>query len=90
MAWKSGRKVPLLPLGHSRPLQTIQLSDLVGCDSPLKIVMAVSPDPESSNSNKKGAKLPLLSADGCHTQLEGQHCPLIRYQGVFFKGVETL
>ncbi len=52
------------------------------CDSPLKIVMAfwrtiicqrraVSPDPESLNSNKKGAKLPLLSAEGCHTQMDG-------------------
>ena len=41
MAWKSGLKVPFLPLGHSCPLQTILLSDLVGCDSPLQIVMAV-------------------------------------------------
>jgi hypothetical protein len=56
MAWKSGRKVPFLPLGRSCPLQTILLSDLVGCDSPLQIVMAVcptTPDPESLNSNKK-------------------------------------
>jgi hypothetical protein len=25
--------VPLLPLGHSCPLQTILLSDLVGCEA---------------------------------------------------------
>jgi hypothetical protein len=42
-------------------------------------------DPDSSNSNKKGSKLPLLYAEGCHTRLEGQHCPLITYQGIFFK-----
>ena len=41
LAWKSGLKVPFLPLGRSCPLQTILLSDLVGCDSPLQIVMAV-------------------------------------------------
>ncbi len=40
MTWKSGLKVPFLPLGHSRPLQTMLLSDLVGCDSPLQIEMA--------------------------------------------------
>ncbi len=45
---------------------------------------AVKPDPESSNSYKKGAKLPLLSADRCHTRLEGQcACPLITYQAFF-------
>jgi hypothetical protein len=41
LAWKSGLKVHLLPLGPSCPLQTILLSDLVKCDSPLQIVMAV-------------------------------------------------
>jgi hypothetical protein len=30
LAWKSGLKVPLQPLGPSCPLQTILLSDLVG------------------------------------------------------------
>ncbi len=40
-AWKSGLKVPLLLLGPSCPLQTILLSDLVGCDSPLQIVMVI-------------------------------------------------
>ncbi len=40
LAWKSGLKVPFLLLGPSCPLQTILLSDLAGCDSPLQIVMA--------------------------------------------------
>jgi hypothetical protein len=40
LAWKSGLKVPFLALGRSCPLKTILLSDLVGCDSPLQIVMA--------------------------------------------------
>jgi hypothetical protein len=35
LAWKSGLKVLFLPLGRSCPLQTILLSDLVGCYSPL-------------------------------------------------------
>jgi hypothetical protein len=100
LAWKSGLKVPFLPLVSSCPLQTILLSDLVGFDSPLQIVMAVwhtnifsrgpvKPDPESLNLNKKGAKLPFLSAEGCHTPKKGQHCTLITYQGVIFKGGET-
>ncbi len=41
MAWKSGLKMPLLPIGPSSPLQTILLSDLFRCDSPLQIVKAV-------------------------------------------------
>jgi len=41
LAWKSGLKVPFLPRGRSWPLQTILLSYLVGCDSPLQIVIAV-------------------------------------------------
>ncbi len=41
MAFKSGLKVPLLTLGPSCPLQTILLSDLLGCGSPLQILMAV-------------------------------------------------
>jgi hypothetical protein len=40
LAWKLGHKVPFLPLGRSRPLQTILLNDLFGCDSPLQIEMA--------------------------------------------------
>ncbi len=51
---------------------------------------AVTPVSESLNSDKKGTKLPFLSAEGCRTPLEGQHCTLITYQGVFFKGGETL
>ncbi len=34
LTWKSGLKVPLLPLEPSCPLQKILLSDLIGCDSP--------------------------------------------------------
>ncbi len=86
--------MPLLPVGRCCPLQTI-LSDLVRCeDSNGRFThhycqqRAVTTDPESSNSNRKGAKLPLLSAEGCHTWLEGQHCPLITNQGVFFQGGE--
>ncbi len=33
--------MPLLPIGRSCALETILLSDLVGCDSPLQIVMAI-------------------------------------------------
>ena len=51
---------------------------------------AVTPGPESLNSNKKAAKRTLLSAEGCRTRLDGQHCPLITYQGIVFKGGETL
>ncbi len=42
LAWKSLRlQRAFLPLGRSCPLQTIPtLSDLVGCDSPLQMVMA--------------------------------------------------
>ncbi len=40
LAWKSGLKEPFWTLGHSCPLQTILLSDLVGCGSPLQIVIA--------------------------------------------------
>jgi hypothetical protein len=40
LAWKSGLKMPFLTLWCSCPLQTILLSDLVRCDSPLQIVMA--------------------------------------------------
>jgi hypothetical protein len=54
LAWKSGLKVLFLTLGRSCPLQTILLSDLVECDSPLHIVMAFWSI--------------ILSAEGCHTQ----------------------
>jgi hypothetical protein len=97
LAWKSSLKVPFLPLGRSCPLQTILLIDLVGFDSPLQIVMAfwctiiVSrglSHPESLNSNKKGAKLTLLSAEGCHT-LDGQDwaaLPSDNISGSIFQG----
>ncbi len=47
----------------------------------------VTPDPESLNSNIKDTKLLLLSAEDCHTLLDGQHCPLITIsgQGIFSK-----
>jgi hypothetical protein len=35
------------------------------------------------NSTKKGAKLPFLSSEGCHTRLDGRNCTLITYKGVF-------
>ncbi len=35
--------MPLLPLRPYSALQTILLSDLVGCDSPLQVVMDVGP-----------------------------------------------
>jgi hypothetical protein len=41
VAWISDLKVPLLPLGPSCPLQTILLNDLVGCGSPLQILMSL-------------------------------------------------
>jgi hypothetical protein len=40
----------------------------------------VTPDPGSSNL-KKLAKLPLRSAEGCHTRRNGQHWPLRRIMG---------
>ncbi len=39
LAWKSGLKLYCLTLGRFCTLQTILLSDLVRCDSPLQIVM---------------------------------------------------
>jgi hypothetical protein len=63
MAWKSGLKVILLPFGPSCPLQTILLSDLVGCDTALQIIMVFG----ALFSNLKQVKQPLLSAAGGHT-----------------------
>ncbi len=92
LAWKSGLKVPSAnysaewygwvwqPPADSNDLLEYHYGQQ----------RAVTPYPESLNSNEMGAKLPFLSAEGCHTWLEGQHCPLITYQGVFFKGGETL
>ncbi len=41
LAWKSGHKVPLLPIGPSCPPQAILLGDLVWCGSLLQVVMVV-------------------------------------------------
>jgi len=105
--------VPFLPWGCYCPLQTILLSDQVGCDSPLQKEMAVwrplkkkkfkgwkrpllSAEPvipswmgttalwEQPNK-KKGAKQPLLSTEGCHTQVDGHRCPLRTYLGIFLR-----
>jgi hypothetical protein len=54
----------LLPFGPPCPLQTILLRDLVGYDSPLKIVMTVWC---TFFKNLKHAKQLLLSAAGFHT-----------------------
>jgi hypothetical protein len=78
LARKSGLKVPFLPVGTpGLALQTILLSNLVGFDSPsadsngLLAQRVVTPNPESSISNIKGAKLPLISAEGCHIRRMG-------------------
>jgi hypothetical protein len=63
-AWKSGLKVPLLPLGPSWPLKTIKLGDLVGCDNLLKIVWPFG----ALYFKFKWAKRPLLSADCSHAR----------------------
>jgi hypothetical protein len=62
LAWICGLKVPLLPSGPSCPLQTILQSDLVGCDSPLPILMPFG----ALFPNLKLAKRPLLYAAGCY------------------------
>ncbi len=49
--------------GPSCPLQTILLSDLIGCDRPLQMVMTIW----RIFLNLKRAKQPLLPAEGCHT-----------------------
>jgi hypothetical protein len=71
---------------------TILLSDLVGCDSPLQIVMAGW----RTFSHLKLAKRPFLSAEGCPPNLTSSnfkksapnghyylHCPLSTSHGVF-------
>jgi len=64
MAWKSGLKVPLLPVRISCTLQTILLSDLVWCDRLLQIVMVFG----ALFLNLKRAKQPVVRAAGCHTR----------------------
>jgi hypothetical protein len=50
---------------------------------------AVTPDPESFNSNKKGAKLPLLSAEGLSHLIGWAAVPSDNISGRFFKGGEA-
>jgi hypothetical protein len=47
-------------------------------------------DLESLNSNKKGAKLPSLSAEGSHTPNGWAALLSYNISGYFFKGGETL
>jgi hypothetical protein len=42
--------------------------------------------PSKYKFKKMCDKRPLLSVKGCHTELDGQHCPLRPYHGIFFKG----
>jgi hypothetical protein len=60
LAWKSGLKMPLLPYRPSCPLQTILLSDLVGYDNLLQIVMSVW----RTFFKFEVRQIPLLSAAG--------------------------
>ncbi len=69
LAWKSGLKVSLLPLGPSCRLQTILLSDLVGCACQLQIELAVW---RTFFLNLKRAKQPLQFAAGCNAQTTEQ------------------
>jgi hypothetical protein len=78
LAWKSGLKVPLLPLGCSCVPSANYSSEWFGrvrqpsADRNDRFTFthhycqqrAITPDPESLNSNKKGSRLPLLSAEG--------------------------
>ncbi len=101
--WKSGLKVPLGPLCL---LQTILLSDLVGSDGPLQIVMAMwvnffqiwsvpnghyfllglSSPTQQVQIQKNFTRRHVLSAEGCHTRLDGQHCPLRTYHAILPQG----
>jgi hypothetical protein len=87
--------VPLILLGRSCPLQIILLCDLVGyADSNVglahffkklmyseqPLLSAAGPTQQVKNK-KKCAKW--LSAGGCHTRLDGQHCLLGIYHSVF-------
>jgi hypothetical protein len=63
MALKSGLKVPLLPSGRYCPLQTILLSDLVGCYSLLQIVMAVP----CTFSKFQASQIAIIVSSGLHT-----------------------
>ncbi len=58
-------------------------------NSQYRLQQAATPDPTSLYF-KKVHQRPLLSAVGCHTRQDGQHCPLRTYHDVFFKGREIL
>jgi hypothetical protein len=92
LAWKSSLKVPLLLLGPSCPLKTILLSNQVLCDSLLQIVMVIKvnsglPHPNNKLKIQKNGRNGHLQ-QSCHTRLDGQHCPLRTYHGVFFSRAE--
>jgi hypothetical protein len=90
--------VPFLPEGPSCPLQTILLSDLVGCDSPLQIEMAVfkctsaicqcylqqavTRDIASSDS-KTVCQTAITICRGLSHRLDGNHRPMRTYLGIF-------
>jgi hypothetical protein len=59
-----------LPLGHSCPLQTTLLSDLVGCDSPLQIVMAVWRTIIVSRGLSHPTQKVCIQTKGCHYYLQ--------------------
>ncbi len=90
MAWKSGLKMPLLPLGTSCPLQTILLSYIVWYNSPMQIKMAVW---RIFFLNLKRVKQLLLSKKVCHYYLQkavtpdwmGSIAPLRTYHGIFIE-----
>ncbi len=65
LAWKLGLKVPSLCLGPYCHLQTILLSDLFGCDSPLQIGV----DNWRTFFYLRRTEQPLLSVAGSHTRL---------------------
>jgi hypothetical protein len=104
LAWKSGLGVPLLPLGPFCPLQKILLSEVGYADSNGRLAHFFQFEArqtvisfysqQSRLSSKfelktKCAKRPLLFAEGCHTQLDKQHCPE-NISRRFFKAGETL
>jgi hypothetical protein len=100
--------VPLLPLGSFCLLQTILLSDLVGCDSLLQIVIipwhtsfkfearqtAITISrgllrlTQQVQILKKVRQTAILSAEGCHTQLDGAALPSGNISQCFFSRAE--
>ncbi len=84
--------MPLLPSGRPCPLQTILLSDPIGCESPLQIIMAVC----RTFLQFEVRQASILSVVGGHSRpskfkyKKVQKLPLLSADGVFFKGRETL